>query len=48
MLKGIEEQLRSLSERPGLEQSAERAHDENLFGFLEDLQEVISNHQVRP
>ena len=49
MLEGIEGQLWSLSERSGLEQSAERVQDDqNLFGLLEDLQEAIFHHQVRP
>ena len=49
MLKGIERQLRFLSERPEPEQSAESVQDDqNLFVLLEDLQEAISHHQVRP
>ena len=47
-LGGIEGKLRSLHEKPGLQQITDHIQDnENVLLLLEDLRETISDYQVR-
>ena len=46
-LREIEGKLRSLPEEPGLPWVIDHVkHDENVFGFLEDVRETIFRYQV--